>query len=54
MTREQENADAYRLRGGVYRDMSEYQKAIGDISEAIRLDPDSAYAYGLRGYIYTT
>ena len=51
MTREQENADAYRLRGVVYRDMGEYQK---DLSEAIRLDPDSAYAYGLRGYIYTT
>src|SRR5947209_353687 len=35
------NAVAYFVRGEIYLDMEEYERAIADFSDAIRLDPGS-------------
>jgi tetratricopeptide (TPR) repeat protein len=43
---------AYLNRGNVYDLINEYQKAIADYTEAIRLDPQNANAYNNRGLSY--
>ena len=40
------------LRSGAYNVLGEYEKAIADDNEAIRLDPKFAIAYYHRGYAY--
>ena len=42
----------YGVRGTAYRRKGEYEQAITDTSEAIRLDPKDARAYAARGEIY--
>ena len=42
-------ADTYYRRGMRYRDNEEYDKAIRDYDEAIRVDPKYATAYNNRG-----
>src|SRR5262245_34891774 len=42
-------AMTFNNRGNAYQSKSEYQRAIQDYDEAIRLDPDSALAYNNRG-----
>ena len=36
-------------RSAAYGNKGELNKAIADVAEAIRLDPKSSYAYGVRG-----
>ena len=43
---------AYINRGVSYADLGEYERAIEDYDEAIRLDPQSARAYINRGNAY--
>ena len=43
------DADAYINRGRAYHQLSQYDKAIADYTEAIRIDPDYADAYYNRG-----
>jgi clan AA aspartic protease (TIGR02281 family) len=50
-------AQAYRSRGAAYYDQSDYDRAIADFSEAIKLDPSIvppsfALAYNRRGHAY--
>ncbi len=49
---EPNSAEAYLKRGNTYLDKAEYDKAIKDYSEAIRLDPTLATAYYKRGNAY--
>jgi tetratricopeptide (TPR) repeat protein len=42
----------YNSRGVAYDDKGNYERAIQDFSEAIRLDPNSEIAYYGRGYAY--
>ena len=44
-----DNAAAYNNRGKIYENLSEYEKAMGDYNEAIRLKPDNILAYYNRG-----
>jgi clan AA aspartic protease (TIGR02281 family) len=51
------HAQAYRSRGNAYYDKSDYDRAIADFSEAMKLDPDIALpsfalAYNRRGLAY--
>jgi len=43
----------YNWRGRAYFDLGEYDRAIAELSEAIRLDPKRAIAYAVRGIAYT-
>ena len=43
---------AYYDRGNAYAEKGEYDKAIADYTEAIRLDPMAADAYHFRGLAY--
>jgi tetratricopeptide (TPR) repeat protein len=45
-------AKAYDYRGIAYANRHDYDRAIVDFSEAIRLDPKDAYAYSNRGNAY--
>lgn len=45
-------AIAYNNRGFTYFEMREYDRAIADLDEAIRLDPKLAAAYNNRGLVY--
>src|SRR6266567_1765236 len=45
-------AVAYKNRGNVYFDKKDYDRAIADDSEAIKLDPKLATAYNRRGVAY--
>lgn len=45
-------AAAFRARGGTYRSRGEYEKAIADYNEAIRLDPAEATARNGRAMAY--
>lgn len=45
-------AVAYNNRGNTYDEMKQYEKAIEDFNEALRLEPSSAKAYAGRGYSY--
>ena len=40
---------AFSNRGAAYYFLGEYEEAIADCTEAIRLDPDLALAYSNRG-----
>ena len=40
------------MRGIVYSQLRQNQRAIEDFNEAIRLKPDYAEAYGMRGSVY--
>jgi tetratricopeptide (TPR) repeat protein len=48
----EDGASAAFNRGYVAFDKKEYDKAISDYTEAIRLKPDNAFAYNNRGYAY--
>ncbi len=45
-------ADVYLNRGNLYIDQGDYQRAIADYDQVIRLNPKSAVAYALRGLAY--
>jgi tetratricopeptide (TPR) repeat protein len=45
-------ARAYNNRGLAYANKNDYDRAIADYTEAIRLDPKYADAYGKRGNVY--
>jgi tetratricopeptide (TPR) repeat protein len=45
-------ASTYRGRGLAYRMKDEYDRALADLSEAIRLNPQIAAAYSDRGLVY--
>jgi hypothetical protein len=47
-----DTAEAYLMRGDQYSDIRDYDHAIADYSQAIRLKPDYAEAYNNRGYAY--
>ena len=47
-----DDAYAYNNRGDAYANKGDYDKAIADYTEAIRLKPDYAYAYYGRGKAY--
>ena len=47
-----QTADAYCERGSTSLDKGEYDKAIADFTEAIRLNPKNANAYSKRGEAY--
>jgi len=46
------SASAYNNRGFAWRGKGEYDKAIADYTEAIKLDPGYALAYGNRGFAW--
>jgi tetratricopeptide (TPR) repeat protein len=46
------DADAYYARGVAYHKQGEFDKAISDYSDAIRLDRNNADAYYARGTAY--
>jgi len=48
-----ELAWAYANRGAEYRSKGDYERAIADANEALRLDPTHANAYVIRGNVYT-
>ena len=43
---------AYYCRGLIYHKKGDYDKAVADYTEAIRLDPRDADAYYNRGVVY--
>ncbi len=43
---------AFNNRGNAYDDKGQYDRAIRDFDEAIRLKPDYAYAFNNRGFAY--
>jgi tetratricopeptide (TPR) repeat protein len=45
-------AEAYLMRGDSYSEIKDYDHAIADYNQAIRLKPDYAEAYNNRGYAY--
>jgi|SanBayMetagenome_1026888.scaffolds.fasta_scaffold11119_1 tetratricopeptide (TPR) repeat protein len=51
-TKQPEDAIAYYNRGNVYYDLGEKQKALEDYNQALKLDPNLAYAYNGRGNVY--
>jgi tetratricopeptide (TPR) repeat protein len=44
---------AYYGRGFVYDNLKQYQRAVADYDQAIRLNPEFAKAYANRGLAYT-
>ena len=42
----------YSIRGDAYQWKDDYDRAIADYTQAIRLNPDDAYAYYSRGKAY--
>jgi tetratricopeptide (TPR) repeat protein len=50
--KEPENAKAYHLRGRVYTDNYQYDRAVADFTKEIEIDPDNADAYRSRSLAY--
>ena len=48
-----DTAAAYLMRGDAYLEVKDYDHAIADYSQAIRLKPDYAEAYNNRGFAYS-
>ena len=46
--------DAYLIRGAVYFSQDNYEHALADFTEAIRLDPNNGKAYKNRAATYIT
>jgi tetratricopeptide (TPR) repeat protein len=46
------DAEAYCVRGRLYRAMSDYNRAIADFSKAVNIAPNDAKAYCERGTVY--
>jgi tetratricopeptide (TPR) repeat protein len=46
------DAVAYNNRGGAYAGLNQYQRAIADYDQALRLDPNDAATYYNRGGAY--
>ncbi|MDH6083955.1 tetratricopeptide repeat protein, partial [Umezakia ovalisporum] len=46
------DADAYHNRGVVYGDQEEWDLAVADYTQAIKLNPNDAGAYHNRGVVY--
>jgi spermidine synthase len=51
-TRNNSYSDAYNSSGTAYAKLGQYQRAIEDFNQAIRLEPDDALAYNSRGFAY--
>jgi tetratricopeptide (TPR) repeat protein/serine/threonine protein kinase len=47
-----DHAHVYYCRGNAYRKLGQWEKAIADYSEAIKLEPKHASAWGGRGAVY--
>lgn len=47
------DADAYIARGNAYDDKGEFEKALADYNQALKLDPKSSLAYLNRGLAYS-
>jgi tetratricopeptide (TPR) repeat protein len=47
-----DTAEAYLQRGDLYSEIRDYESAIADYTQAIRLNPDYAEAYNNRGYTF--
>lgn len=45
-------ADIHVCQGGYYLETGDPKKAIAELKEAIKIDPDNAYAYFYAGYAY--
>jgi len=50
--RGKELAEPYLYRGTAYKGKDDFDRAIADFSEAIRLDPGGPFAYAQRGLVY--
>jgi tetratricopeptide (TPR) repeat protein len=48
-----DTAEAYLMRGDQYSEINDYDGAIDDYSQAIRLKPDYVEAYNNRGLAYS-
>jgi len=48
----EQNDEDYVNRGRAYRELGEFDKAVADFGEAIRLNPQNATAFALRGDAY--
>ena len=48
------NADAYYNRGHTWQKKREYDKAIADFNQALRIDPTDAAAYNELAWLYAT
>jgi tetratricopeptide (TPR) repeat protein len=46
------NADYYRIRGEAYFAKKEYDRAVADYNEFLKLDPYDPFSFGRRGEIY--
>ncbi len=44
----------YYVRGEIFTDLQQYDKAIADYTQSITINPNSAIAYGRRGLAYLT
>jgi len=49
-----ESVDALRTRGSIYWEEEQYDLAIKDFTEVVRLDPKDAFTYSRRGSAYMT
>ncbi|MDR2493722.1 MAG: tetratricopeptide repeat protein [Spirochaetaceae bacterium] len=46
------DALAYNNRGDAYYNKGEYDRAVADYTEALRINPNNAIVYNNRGYAY--
>ncbi len=49
---EPRNADSYRNRGLTYAEKGQYDQAISDFTDALKIDPKDFYAFYYRGIVY--
>lgn len=45
-------AQAYHSHGWAYTELGKYDRALEDLGEAVRLDPNETLIHGLRGFVY--